>query len=121
LDARTSSSSTTGRRANPRAWWSLVCGILSVAAIPAGTFLARVLQPVTLVDSSGSILIAAALGWAAIVLARRGRALIQITLGRAGGAGAARAGRLLGIVGLLLAGTAVLALGFWGLLSFFAQ
>ena len=91
MDVLTSSSSAT-RRANPRAWWSLACGLLSLAAIPVG-----------------------------VVLARRARERIQITLGRAGGGGAARAGRILGIVGLLVAGTAALALGFWGLLSMFAE
>jgi hypothetical protein len=120
LDGRTSSSSGA-RRANPRAWWSLVCGILSLAAIPAGVVLARELEQVTLIDSSGSVLVAALLGWAAIVLARRARERIQITLGRAGGGAAAQAGRILGIVGLLVAGTAALALGFWGLLSMFAE
>ena len=120
MDAPTSSSSGLAR-GNPRAWWSLVCGIASIAAIPAGTLLARESQRVTLVDSSGSVLIAALLGWAAIVLARRARDRVQITLGRAGGSGVARAGRILGIVGLLVAGTAALALGFWGLLSLFAQ
>jgi hypothetical protein len=120
LDALTSSSSGT-RRANPRAWWSLVCGLLSLAAIPAGVVLARELEQVTLIDSSGSVLAAALLGWAAIVLARRARERIQITLGRAGGGGVATAGRVLGILGLLVAGTAALALGFWGLLSMFAE
>ena len=75
----------------------------------------------TLVDSSGSVAVAALLGWAAIVLARRARERVQITLGRAGGATAARVGRILGIIGLLVAGTAALALGFWGLLALFAQ
>ena len=75
----------------------------------------------TLVDSSGSVVAAALLGWAAIVLARRGHDRLQISLGRAGGGGAARTGRILGIVGLLVAGTAALALGFWGLLSLFAE
>jgi hypothetical protein len=120
LDGRTSSSSGPAR-GNPRAWWSLVCGIASIAAIPAGTLLARESDRVTLVDSSGSVLVAALLGWAAIVLARRAQDRLQITLGRAGGSGAARAGRILGIVGLLVAGTAALALGFWGLLSLFAE
>jgi len=83
--------------------------------------LARELEQVTLVESSGSVLVAALLGWAAIVLARRARERIQITLGRAGGGGVATAGRLLGILGLLVAGTAALALGFWGLLSMFAE
>jgi hypothetical protein len=120
LDVPTSSSSVA-RPANPRAWWSLVCGLLSLAAIPGGILLARELEQVTLVDSSGSVLAAALLGWAAIVLARRARERIQITLGRAGGGAAARAGRFLGILGLLVAATAALALGFWGLLSMFAE
>ena len=83
--------------------------------------LAREFEQVTLVESSGSVLVAALLGWSAIVLARRARERIQITLGRAGGGTAAQAGRILGIVGLLVAGTAALALGFWGLLSMFAE
>jgi hypothetical protein len=120
LDGPTSGSSSA-TRANPRAWWSLVCGIAAVLAVPAGTLVARKLEQVTLLDSSGSIVAAAILGWSAIVLARRGRERIQITLGRAGGKGAARTGRLLGILGLILAGTAALALGFWGLLSLFAE
>jgi hypothetical protein len=119
LDDRTSSSSTA--RGNPRAWWSLVCGLASIAAVPAGTLLARESERVTLVDSSGSVAIAALLGWAAIVLARRAQDRLQISLGRAGGGGAARTGRILGIIGLLVAGTAALALGFWGLLSLFAE
>ncbi len=94
--------------------------MLAVAAIPVGVVLARTLQAVTLVDSSGSVAVGAILGWSAIVLARRAQEQIQITLGRAGGAGAARAGRALGILGVLLAATAALALGFWGLLSLFA-
>jgi hypothetical protein len=109
------------RRGNPRAAWSLVCGILAILAIPGGVLLARESQRVTLVDSSGSIAVAAILGWVAIIQARRARERVQITLGRAGGTGMARAGRLLGIVGILLAATAGLALGFWGLLSLFAQ
>jgi hypothetical protein len=120
LDDRTSSSSGVAR-GNPRAWWSLVCGIASIAVIPAGTLVARESERVELVDSSGSILVAALLGWAAIVLARRAQDRLQITLDRAGGRGVARSGRLLGIIGLLVAGTAALALGFWGLLSLFAE
>ncbi len=120
MDGPTSSSSAA-RRANPRAGWSLACGLLAVAAIPAGIVLARESQTVTLVDSSGSVAAAALLGWSAIVLAGRGRERILITLGRAGGRGAARAGRLLGILALLLAATASLALGFWGLLTLFAS
>jgi len=101
--------------------WSLVCGILAVLAIPGGVLLARESRMVTLIDASGAVAVAALLGWVAIIQARRGRERVQITLGRAGGAKTARIGRLLGIVGLLLAATAGLALGFWGLLSLFAS
>jgi hypothetical protein len=119
LDGRTSSSSR--RRANPRAAWSVVCGALSVATIPVGILLARETQVVTLVRSSGSIAVGALLGVCSVILARRAREHVQITLGRAGGEGVARAGRALGILGLLLAVTALLALGFWGLLTLFAE
>ena len=101
--------------------WSLVCGILAVLAIPGGVLLARESRMVTLIDASGAVAVAALLGWVAIIQARRGRERVQITLGRAGGERTARIGRLLGIVGLLMAATAGLALGFWGLLSLFAS
>jgi hypothetical protein len=89
--------------------------------MPAGVILARESQRVTLVDTTGSIAVALLLGWVAIVQARRARERIQLTLGRAGGEGAARVGRLLGIAGVLLAITAALAVGFWGLLTLFAD
>jgi hypothetical protein len=88
--------------------------------MPAGVVLARQTQRVTLVDATGSITVALLLAWFAIVLARRAREHVQLTLGRAGGQGAARIGRVLGICGLLLGATAALAVGFWGLLTLFA-
>jgi hypothetical protein len=97
-----------------------VCGVLSLAAMPAGVLLARESDRVTLRASTGSIAVAFLLGWLAILFARRAREYVQLTLGRAGGERAARVGRLLGIVGVLLAITAALAVGFWGLLTLFA-
>jgi hypothetical protein len=88
--------------------------------MPAGIALARESDRVTLRLATISIAIAALLAWSAIVLARRAREQVQLTLGRAGGAGAARIGRLLGLIGVLLAITAGLAVGFWGLLTLFA-
>jgi len=88
--------------------------------VPIGIALARETEQVTLVNSSGSIAIGALLGLGAIVLARRAQDRVRMTLGRSGGAGAARVGRVLGIAGLLLCGTAALALGFYGLLALFA-
>jgi len=88
--------------------------------MPGGVLLARESQQVTLRTATASIAVALALGWFAIILARRARERIELTLGRAGGRGTARVGRLLGILGVLLAITAALAVGFWGLLTLFA-
>jgi hypothetical protein len=97
-----------------------VCGVLGLLAMPAGVVLARESQRVTLRLATVSIAVALLFGWLAIVQARRGREHVQLTLERAGGERAARVGRLLGILGVLLAITAALAVGFWGLLTLFA-
>ena len=82
--------------------------------------LARETHAVTLVSSSGSVVVGLLLGFCAILLARRARERVQITLGRAGGERAARIGRAAGLLGVLVAATAALALGFYGLLTLFA-
>jgi len=89
--------------------------------MPVGVLLARETEQVTLRTATVSIAVAGALGWFAIILARRARERIDLTLGRARGANSARIGRLLGILGVLLAITAGLAVGFWGLLTLFAD
>ena len=89
--------------------------------MPGGVALADRTQQVTLVRSSGSIAIAVLLGLAAIVLGRRAREFVQVTLGRAAGLRTAAAGRLLGVVGVLVGLTAAIALGFYGLLTLFAE
>ena len=97
-----------------------MCGVLAILAVPIGIALARETEQVTLVNSSGSIAIGALLGFSAILLARRAQDRVKVTLGRVGGGGTARIGRLLGLAGLLVCGTAALALGFYGLLVLFA-
>jgi hypothetical protein len=65
--------------------------------------------------------LAAALGFYAVALARRGRETAQRTLGRSGGEGAARAGRWLGLIAVWLAATTGLALAFYALLTLLAD
>jgi hypothetical protein len=65
--------------------------------------------------------LAAALGIAAIVLARRGRETAARTLGRSGGDRAARIGKALGMIAIWVALTTGLALGFYALLALFAD
>ncbi len=91
-----------------------------MAAVPAGVLLARESDRVSLLQSSGSIVVGVLLGLLATSFARRARAQIAITLGRAGGERAARLGRALGVLGLLIGASAALALAFYGLLSLFA-
>ena len=89
-------------------------------AIPPIAFIAaRKLDEVSLVQATTATCVSAVLGLAAVLLARRGFRNIERTLGRIGGEGTARVGRLLGTISLILGLTAALALGFYGLLNFF--
>ena len=113
-------NSSLPRARNPRAVASVLVGLVAVASVPIGIFVARDTR-VTLLQSTVSIGIAALLGLYAILLALRGRERVQLTLGRAGGETAARIGRVLGIVAVWGAGAAGLAVGFYGLLTLFAS
>jgi hypothetical protein len=107
---------------NPRATASVLVGLLALVAVPAGVVLSRYSTQVTLINSTFvSVPIAILLGLYAIVLARRGRETLERTLGRSGGEATARLGRVLGVAGLCVGITAGMALGFYGLLTLFAQ
>ena len=87
-------------------------------ALPVGAYAAaNQLQRVSLVQataaSCGSIL----LGGLAVLLARRGFRNVERTLGRAGGEGAARVGRLLGVLALCIGLAAGIALGVYAVLN----
>jgi hypothetical protein len=106
---------------NPRAVASVVFGLLAVLAIPAAIVLQYYSTTVTLVESTSSAGLAIVFGLYAIVLARRGRETFARTIGRSGGEGASRAGRLLGWLGLCMGISTALAVGFYGLLTLFAK
>lgn len=109
MDAPTASS-------NHRASLALLLGLAAVAAVPGGIALARQVAGVRLLDASWSIPIAFACGWLAIGVANLARVRVQWTLGRAGGEGRARAARILGTIGICLAVTASISVGFYELL-----
>lgn len=96
---------------------SVVLGLLSLATLPAAVLLARDSDDLTLVQAGLAVPVAVVLSLAALWLARRARRRADRTLDRVGGRGAARAGKLLGGLGLYLAATAALALGVYALLS----
>ena len=107
--------------ANPRARASVIVGLVAVAVIPVGVVLARQVDQVSLLDAGGAVPVAAVLGGLAILLGRQARRQVERTIGRVGEAGLASAGRTLGLLGVCLAFTCALALGFYGLLTLFAR
>lgn len=116
--AALTSSSSAVRRTNLPAWLSVVLGLLAAAAIPAGIGASRYVPRLHLLDSVvGSVPAALVLGLLAILAARRARLALTLTLGRCGGARAARTGRALAFIGLYLACTGGIALGFYALLD----
>jgi hypothetical protein len=89
---------------------------VSVAAVPVGIVLAGRLAGLDLIDAAWAIPVAAVCGIAALLFARGARGRIQRTLERAGGAGRARAGRILGIAGICIALSGTIAVGLYELL-----
>ena len=99
----------------------MVVGLAAVAALPAAIAVAETQDDIELIEAAVGIPVAAVAGIAAIMLARRARRRVQLTLGRARGDGAARIGRALGVIGVCLALTGLLAIGFAELLSALAE
>ena len=104
------------RSSNPAAAAALFAGLLAVAALPAAIALAEVSSRVKLTQAAAGAPVAAILGLVALLLARRAHSRSERTLGRAGGEGATRAGRVLGVLGLCLAASGAIAIGFYWLL-----
>jgi hypothetical protein len=117
MDALTRSSSARARNHAARA--SVLLGVLSLVLPVAAYAAARQLDKVSLVQATAASCFSALLGGCAVLLARRGLRTIERTIGRAGGEGSARVGRLLGMLGLCIGLTAGVALGVYGLLNLF--
>ncbi|MDX6507543.1 MAG: hypothetical protein QOG06_2187 [Gaiellaceae bacterium] len=119
LDALTRSSSERARNGAARA--SVLLALLALA-IPVAAYAAqRELARVSLVQATGATCASAVIGAVAVLLARRGLRNIERTLGRAGGEGSARVGRLLGLIGLCVGLTAAIALGVYAVLNLFGR
>jgi hypothetical protein len=111
--------SSSERARNLAARGSVLLGVLALAVPVVAYAAARQLDRVSLVQATAATCASVALGGIAILLARKGRRNIERTLGRAGGAGSARVGRLLGMLGICVGLTAAVALGVYGLLNYF--
>ena len=71
-----------------------------------------------LLHAGFAIPVTVVLGLAAMALARRARLRTAVSLSGEGGGGAAAVGRVLGIIGLCMAASALVALGVYGLLQY---
>jgi hypothetical protein len=96
---------------------SLVAGIGATATIPVAVYATRFSDSYDLLHAGFAIPLAVVLGIAALALARRSRRQGSLSLDQAGH-GLATAGRVLGIVGLCMAASALVALGVYGLLEY---
>jgi ABC-type Fe3+ transport system permease subunit len=99
------------------AWGSLVAGLASCATLPVAIYATRFSDSYDLLHAGFAIPVVVGLALAALALARRARVRRQVSLS-GGGGGVATAGRVLGILGLCLAASALVALGVYGLLEY---
>ena len=88
--------------------------------MPAAVAVAEWRDELELVEAGYAVPAAFVLSAAAVWLARRGRRSLHRTLGRAGGERAARAGRVLGWLGVYIGLTAAVALAVYAYLEYVA-
>jgi hypothetical protein len=100
------------------AWGSLLAGIGATATIPVAVYATRFSDRYDLLHAGFAIPVAVVLGVAALLLARPASRLSALSLNDGAGSGIATAGRVLGVVGLCLAASALVALGVYGLLEY---
>ena len=99
-----------------RAAWSAVLGLLATLTLPVAVVATRYSASYDLLHAAFAIPLAAALGIAAIVLARRARALDRAAVSGPGSGKAGRVGRLLGILGLCMAASATISVAVYEVL-----
>ena len=116
-----STSEATRSSGNGRAVVAVAVGLLSAATMPVAILATRYSGRYELLHAGFAIPVAIALGVLTIWLARGALRHDDARLGRAGGRGAARVGRALGVLGIALAATALVALAVYGLLTYLGE
>jgi hypothetical protein len=102
---------------NVKAVFSVLFGLLALGVLVVGGGAARYVDEVGLREASIAVGAGFLLALVTISLARRGRFDYQRTLGRKGGEGVAKTGKLLGVAALLASLTAALAIGVYLVLT----
>jgi hypothetical protein len=100
------------------AWASLLTGVASVAVLPVGVYASRFSETFDLIDAGVLIPVVVVLAVSALVLAQRTRRRMSLSLAGGSRQGLVTAGRVLGIIGLCIAASALVALGVYGLLEY---
>jgi hypothetical protein len=98
------------------AWASVVAGAAAVAALPVAIYATRFSDSYELLDAALAIPVALGLALVSIALSRRARRLHAVRL--ADRSGLVRAGRVLGVLGLCMAASALVSLAVYGLLEY---
>ena len=101
---------------NAPALVSVLLGVLALAALPAAVLYADRTAGLDLIWAGAAVPVAAVLALAARAAGRAGLRRAERSVRRPGTA-TARVGRFLGLVALLLAGTATISLAVYGLLT----
>ncbi|HUG64361.1 MAG TPA: hypothetical protein VMK83_04020 [Gaiellaceae bacterium] len=106
-------------RRSRSSWGSVLAGIGSVLTLPIAVYLTRFSDRYDLLHAGFVIPLGAGLGLVALALARgaRRRSAVSLAADR-DGRRISSAGRVLGVVGLCMAASAVVALGVYGLLEY---
>ena len=106
---------------NGRAIAAVLVGLLAVATMPVAILGTRYSESYDLLHSAFAIPLGVLLGGLAIGLGRGALRHDDLRLGRAGGRGLARAGRIFGVLGIALAATCLVAVAVYGLLSYLGE
>lgn len=106
---------------NGRAVLAVAVGVLAAATMPVAIVATRYSGSYELLHAGFAIPVAIALGILAIWLARGALRHDDARLGRAGGRSAARLARALGVLGISLAATGLVALAVYGLLTYLGE
>jgi hypothetical protein len=120
LVALTESSNGTRPRRNRAAGASLLFGVLGAASLPVAVAITEWRADLELVDAGYAVPAAFLFSALAVRLARRARRSLDRTLGRIGGVKTARAGRVLGWLGVYIALTAAVSMGVYAYLEYVA-
>jgi hypothetical protein len=121
LVAPTESNNGARPRRNDAARLSFLLSVLGVAAIPIAVAVTEWRSDLRLKHAGFAVPAAFLFSLLGVLYARRGSRNYERTLGRVGGRGFARAGRILGWIGIYLALVGAASLGVWAYLEYVAS